>query len=128
METVDLEKIIKSKNRIIICFVILFAVLLLAGYFLNQYHRNKEANMKEENVRSEERIKLKEAELTRLVPKLDSLKSDISQMNAIIEYQKNNPQIIREKYVEIRNNVVKYNVDDKIKYLTNRLSKKDHNR
>lgn len=118
----------KTKNILIISGIVLFVLLLIGAYFLHKHHLNKEASLEEENIRSEERIKIKQAENDKLKLNLDSLKTDISTLSAVIDYQKNNPQIIREKYVEIRNNVVSYTVDDKIKYLSNRLSKKGNNR
>ena len=116
----------KQKNKLITYLSAAIILLIIVCVFINNYHNNKNKKQEEEKIRSDERIKSLEKEISVLKPQYDSLKSEGVKKEAIIEYQKKNPQIIHEKYVEIRNGVFSLDVDSKISYLSNRLSEKNN--
>lgn len=100
-------------------------VLFIVAVYFSITDRWQNENLQEDKIRAEEKIKFYEKDAKAYHALADSFKVKTKIDSAIIEYQKNNPKIIERKYAEVLNGVFSLPVDDKIIYLTGRVSKKD---
>ena len=114
------------KNPITIRDIIGFALCLFTSYFafIKKWDNSQ---LREDKIRSEERIKQYETDFKLQHHYTDSIKQSNTEMKAVIKYQKDNPKIIEHKYETILNGVLNLPVDDKISFLSGRVSKKSNN-
>lgn len=106
--------------------VLAWVLFIIATYFAVT-DRSQNVDLQEDKIRAEEKIKFYEKDAKAYHALADSFKMKSKIDSALIEYQKNNPKIIEKKYVEVLNGVFSLPVDDKIIYLTGRVSEKDNN-
>ncbi len=109
------------KGRITIREIIMFGVCLFLSYFLYVKESNK-AELEADKIRAEERIKMYEDAKLLQQQFTDSLLQQNNSLQAVLEYQKQNPKIIIEKYDKIRDNISVLNAGESISYLSGRLS------
>lgn len=122
METKE-QKVVKFKHVLIIVGIVL--LFQLANFFMVNNKDKKEEELNKQLIISQEKVKnLEEAIKTKDI-EYDSIKTIIMVKDAIIENQKNNPQIIKEKYEKIRTVIVGYNVDESIEFLSDHIFGKD---
>lgn len=107
--------------------IVMFAACIILSFFLFVKKWNN-SELEKDKARAEERIKMYEQSDKEQHRISDSLKANTEALQAVIEYQKKNPQIIREKYEKVRDNIHLLNADQSIGYLTNRLSQAGGNR
>ena len=113
----------KITRREVILFV---GCLSLALYCI--YVELNTNTLQKEKIISEERIKQYQKDAKEQQLLTDSLKSKVMVIEGVLEYQKQNPKIIIEKYDKVRNNINLLNADASILYLSNRLSEEGGNR
>lgn len=106
--------------------IIGFALFIFVSYFAF-VKKWDNSQLREDKIRGEERIKQYEVDFKLQRHYTDSVKESNTAMKAVIEYQKENPKIIEKKYETILNGVFNLPVDDKIKFLSGRVSKKNNN-
>lgn len=102
--------------------VILFGVSLILAYFAF-VKKWDNSQLQEGKVRAEERVKVLEREGTLQHLITDSLTMQVEVIKGVLEYQKENPKIIIQKYDKIRDNVNLLGADESISFLSDRLSK-----
>lgn len=106
--------------------IILFGLCLFVSYFAfvkkwDNIELEKDKIVAQEKVKQLEKEKVAQHLIT------DSLKSKVLVTEGIIEFQKQNPQIIIEKYDKIRDNLNLLSADESISYLSDRLSEEGGN-
>lgn len=105
----------------------MFGGCLLLAYF-TFVKKWDNSQLQEDKIRAEERVKILEVEKAGWHSLADSLKTQVAVTEGIVEYQKKNPAIIREKYEKIRSDVNLLTSDSAIGLLSIRLSKESGNR
>lgn len=106
--------------------IMLGACLILAYFaFVKKWDNSQ---LQEDKIRAEEKIKVLETEKLHWHTVADSFKTEVSVTRGIIEYQKQNPKIIIEKYDKIISDVNMLYADGTIAYLSDRLSEEGSHR
>jgi len=109
------------KTHAIYCLAI--AAIIVAGYLWNNYRDGVETRDKEKIAASEAREKIAIEEKAAEKAKGDSIADELMKTEAVLEYQKKNPQIIREKYAKNETNIIALSDDESILLLASRVRK-----
>lgn len=115
------------KDTVSVREIIIWIAFLVSAYFAFQKKWDN-SQLREDKIRSEEKIKNLVLNASNQSVVTDSIKFKAKSLEAIIEYQKNNPKIIIEKHDKIRDNVNVLNADESVRYLSVRLSKEGTDR
>lgn len=106
----------------------IIALMIITGISVNTWNDHQLINETTKRVVAEEKVKqlAHDHELNRKF--IDSVLTDRAALVAVIEYQKNNPQLIIQKYEAIHHDIDLLSPDDGFKLFTNNIRDYNANR
>lgn len=117
----------KPLNKILIGLGIL-ALMIITGSIVNTIKNRQIATQAAKYAITEEYLKQKALEHVIDKKEIDSLKTDRAGLIAIIDFQKNNPHIIIQKYETIHHGIDQLSPNDNHKLFTGNIAKYNTNR
>lgn len=106
----------------------LILLILCGGFFGYNVISKKNQKDLNEKIRLEERVKQLEIDGDAQKQRTDSLKAKAQILEGVIAYMDKNPKIIIEKYDKEKDRIFSLDASDKVKFLSDRLSKAGRNR
>lgn len=117
----------KALRNILITLGVI-ALMIIAGICVNTWKDNQLVKETTRRVIAEEKIKQLAQDHLQNKKIIDSMLTDRAALVAVIEYQKNNPQLIIQKYEAIHRNIDLLSPDDGYKLFTANITAYNANR